>query len=329
MLNFFRTNQLAFNIFLIFYVILLRGSSFITPAHDWIPGKSGVLSIWIYNLCNGYSSLPFILGIILVFIQAILINVMIARFRMANEVTLFPGVCYILLASSIPEFLNLSPILLANTFFIVSLFELFGSYRQKSIVGYIFNVGFWLGVASLFYFSEIIFLLFAFLGSSILSKFRTKEALTITIGFIVPYILISVYYFWTDQFLWFWQNQFSNNLGFLDFDIQYSLETYIKLGFFVLVFIMSFVSSGSYMAKKNLQVQKNISMLYWALFFGFLSVLLQASIRLEHLLIFVVPLSIFLSFNLSSMPRPLAEAFHLLLLVGILVLQFKDFWMLN
>jgi hypothetical protein len=326
-LSFFRTNQLAFNIFLIFYAILLRGSSFITPFQNWIPGKSGVLSIWVYDFFDGTKWLPFIVSIVLVFIQASLINVLVARFRLANEVTLLPGVCYIFLASSISDFLYLSPFLLANTFFIIALFELFGSYRQKSVVGNIFNVGFWLGVAGLFYFSEIIFLIFAFSSSAVLRKFRMKEGLIITTGFMVPYILIGVYYFWNDQFLWFWENQFVNNLGFLDFDIKHHWETYTKVGFFILLFLIVFISFGSYMAKKNLQVQKNISILYWALFFGFMTLFLQANIRIEHLLIFVVPLSIFLSFNLLNMRRSLAEALHFVLLASILILQFKDFWM--
>lgn len=327
MLSFFRTNQLAFNVFLIFYAILLRGSSFFTPAQDWISGKGGVFSYSFYELCSGYQALPFVVGILLVFIHAVLINTMVARFRMGNEVTLLPGLCYILLASSIPEFLFLSPILLANTFFIIALFELFGSYRQKSVIGNIFNVGFWFGVASLFYFSEFVFLFFAFFSSSILRAFKLKEVLVITTGFLVPYILTSVYYFWNDQFLWFWQTQFTDNLGFLDITIGNSWVSYLEIGFFILLFLITFVSFGSYMAKKNLQVQKNITILYWALFFGFLSVFFQANIHLEHLLIFVVSLSIFLSFNLLNMRRPIAEAVHLILLVGILILQCKDFWM--
>ena len=327
MLSLFRTNQLAFNVFLIFYAILLRSSSFITPAQEWLPGKSGVLSMWIFDLCNGISGLPYIVGILLVFLHGILINVIVARFRMGNEVTLLPGLCYIMLASSIPEFLNLSPILLANTFFIIALFELFGSYRQKSIVGNIFNVGFWLGVASLFYFSEIVFLIFVFFSSSILRTFRMQEILITIIGFLVPYVLTSVYFFWNDAFLWFWENQFSNNIGFLDFDITHSWGTYAKLIFFVILLIIVFLSSGSYMSKKNLQVQKNITILYWALFFSFFTIFFQANIRLEHLLIITIPLSIFLSFNLANIRQSFAEAVHLILLVCILILQYKDFWM--
>ena len=134
-------------------------------------------------------------------------------------------------------------------------------------------------------------------------------------------------FFWYDQFSWFWETQFTNNIGFLDFDINRSWETIAKTGFFIILLIVAVFSFGSYMAKKNLQVQKNITILYWAVFFGFLSIFIQANITLEHLLFFVVPFSIFLSFNFSNMRRSLAEAVHLVLLVGILIMQFKYFWM--
>ncbi len=327
MLSLFRTNQLAFNIFLIFYAILLRGSSFITSSQGWTFGRSGVFGIGVYDLCDNYSALPFIVSILLVFIHAILINVIVARFRMANEVTLLPGVCYILLASAIPEFLYLSPVLLANTFFLIALFELFGSYRQKSIVGNFFNVGFWLGIASLFYFSEILFLLFAFFSIAILKTFRMKDTLIITIGLIVPYLLASVYFFWNDQLLWFWEHQFVNNLGFFNFELNYNWETYSKIGFFIILGIIVLLSYNGYISKKNLQVQKNIDILYWAMLFGILTVLLQANIRLEHLHIFTIPFSILLSFSLLNMRKSLAEAVHLILMAGILILQFKVYWM--
>jgi hypothetical protein len=153
-----------------------------------------------------------------------------------------------------------------------------------------------------------------------------NEALIILIGFTVPFFLSGTYFFWNDQFLWFWQNQFTENLGFLDFDLNHNWETYSKLGFFALLFLITFLSSGSYTFKKNLQVQKFISILYLALLFGGLSIFIQAGIRLEHLLLFVAPLSIFLSFNLQNMRSSFAEAFHLLLLIGIIILQFKVYW---
>jgi hypothetical protein len=127
--------------------------------------------------------------------------------------------------------------------------------------------------------------------------------------------------------LWFWDFQIVKNLGFLDFDIISSLATSFKLGFFVMLIMVVFASFGSYMLKKNLQVQKNLSILYWALFFALLPVLFQANIRLDPLIIFVAPMSIFLSFNLSNMRPPLAEALHFILLVGILVIQLSYFWL--
>ena len=149
MLSFFRTNQLAFNLFLIIYVFLLRGSSFWLTDNDWLPVSKGVLSDWVYNLCGYSGSLATLLGLFLVFFQAILINIVIARLRMAVEVTLLPGLVYILLVSVIPDFLNLTPLLFANTFFILALLEMYKIYRSKSFAGNIFNIGFWLGIGSL------------------------------------------------------------------------------------------------------------------------------------------------------------------------------------
>lgn len=299
---------------------------FIIPDQGWVPGKSGIFSLWVYELLEGRPQLPFVAGIALVFVQAFLINALIARFRMANEVSLLPGLCYILLASSIPEFLYLSPLLMANTFFIIILFEIYGSYRQVSTTGNFFNIGFWLGVGSLFYFGEIAFLFFTFLGISILHKFSLKDILVITIGFVVPYFLSGVYFFWYDRLGWFWETQILSNLGFLDINLAYSWETYTKLIFFTLLFLMVLTSFNGYLLKKNFQIQKNLIILFWSLFFGILPLLFQSDIKLEYFLIFVVPLSVFLSFNLSNMRPQLAEALHFLLLAGILILQFKYYW---
>ena len=66
-------------------------------------------------------------------------NIIIAKFRMASSVSLFPGLFYVLLVSMLPEFLTLSPALLANTFFIIAIWELFETYRKNEVSGNIVN----------------------------------------------------------------------------------------------------------------------------------------------------------------------------------------------
>lgn len=327
MLSLFRTNQIAFNLLLIIYIFLIRGSAFFISGIEESYIGQGVLSNWAQGFLGNSGTGAVIAGIIIVFIQSLLINIIVAKFRLATSVSLLPGLFYALLVSMLPEFLVLSPALLANTFFILALWELFESYRKTDVAGHIVNVGFWIGVASLFYFSEIIFLLLALIGLTVLRAFRLREFLMLIIGFLVPYIFSAVYFFWYDHLGVFWQSHILNNVSFLNFNIQGDLEVYVNFALIAFISLVVLFGFNSYYAKRNIQAQKNITVLFWALFFAFTSILFQANIQFYHFLLFMVPAGIFLSFKFLKMKSSTAEALHLILFVGILIWQFHPLWL--
>ena len=188
MLGIFRTNQLAANLLLIFYVILLRGSGlFVTEAYE--PTSAGVLSDFVYGYVGTSGWLPNLVALFLVLLQALLLNVLAARFRVSKEVTMFPGVFYILLMSTVPEFFHLSPMLMGNTFLILAVSSLFNAYKKSSMADSIFNIGLWIGVAILFYYSNFIYLFLSILGLATIRNFRVNEFFMVLIGGIVPLFL--------------------------------------------------------------------------------------------------------------------------------------------
>lgn len=324
MLSIFRTNQLLFSAFLIPYIIVLRMAVFFVP-DSWQPAAQGIFSVWMYNWCTATGTSATWIAMFFIFVQAVIINQMVMQHRLANEINLFPGLFYILIASSIPDFLHLSPILMGNTFFIIALAQLMGIYKRNTVADKIFNVGFWLAVASLFYFAFTIFIFLAFIGILILRSVKIKELLMIILGFLVPYILSAVYCFWHDLLPFFNQTQFLQNLAFLDLNLTWNWVTYVELGFFALLVVIIIFSSGSYMLKKNIQVQKKINVLYWAILLSPLSLLLQADIQLQHLLLLSVPIGIFVSLNFTQMRRQWSETMHLLLFIAVLVWQYKPY----
>ena len=326
MLELFRTNQLVANVLLIFYALLLRFSVFFNPT-DWTPGSRGILSDWVYLWVGTNGITANLVAIIVVFFQAILINLIIARYRIANETTLFPGVFYIFLASCLPNFLYLSPALIANTFYILAIGELFDTYKKHSSFGRIFNAGFLIAIGSLFYFSIMLFLLLMLIGLGILRAFKIKERLTLIYGFLSPYILIGVFSFWKNNWLEMWHRQMNNNIGFFDLDIPLVIENYIQLGFFVLLLLFILLSYNSYILKKNIQKQKYINILYWGLLFAGCSLGIQANIALEHFLLFTIPMAILLSFSFLNFRNSTAEGLHFLLLIFLFVLHTKDWWL--
>lgn len=324
MLSLFRTNQLLFSVLLIFYVAVLHIAAFVSP-YDWHPVGYGYLSGMVYDWIGFQGLVPNIVTIVLVFLQATALNALVANNRLDDTVTLFPGVFYILIASALPRFLNLSPLHLANTFFLIAISELFKVYKKPSAADNIFNVGFWIGVASLFYFSYSIFILLAFVALGILRAFNLQERLMVVIGALVPYILVGVFVFWNDKWSDFVQVQFLNNLAFLNFIVEPNIESALKVVFVDLFLLVAIFSYSLYHFRKNIQVQKKISVLYWVLLFSALTLLFQAGIQMDHLLILAVPLGIMISINFTHFTNRWAEVLHLFIIVVILIFQYQQF----
>lgn len=324
MLSLFRTNQLVANALLIFYILLLRFSSFIVP-YEVHSGQAGLLGENLLNLVSPEGTLSAVLSIILIFLQALLVNIISARYRIARSVSLFPGVFYVLLCSCFPDFLYLSPVLIANTFIILALYELLGSYKKYYSNGRIFNAGLWIGIATLFYFSSIVFIGAVFIGFFILRAFKLKEQIGLFLGFITPFWLLGIYYFVRNALPDFWSRSFGN-IGFLDVSFSNDWENYVQLGLFAILILVAIFNYRIYTYKVSIQAQKFVDVFFWVLAFSMGTLLIQKNLQSDHLIFLAVPLSFLIGMTFLYMNKRLAEAFHFLLLAGIFLLQFKPFW---
>ena len=325
MLALFRTNQFMANILLLLYAVIVRGSAFL-QSDTAVLSQPGIFSKLLYQWIPPDSMEGFVAATILIFIQAVIINLLVGKNRIANEISLLPGMFYVLLSSAFSDFLYLSPLILANTFYIIVLMELFSTYRKYSAAGAIFNIGLWAGVASLFYSSYLFLFVLGMAGLSIFRSFKLKEQLMAISGLLTPYILTGTCFFLMDNFSEFWQEQMKSNFGFFDLKGTPDLIFYIKMGLTGLMLLTFIFSYNNYTKKKNIQQQKYINVLFTGLLLSALSFLFQANIHLEHLLILVPAGGILLSFNFQNARPPIAESIHLLLLIGLLVLQFSFYW---
>ncbi len=322
MLVLFKTNQLFGNILLLLYLCVVRLSIFIHPSN--IPvGSHSLLSEWLYNELPPESKIAQFAALILVFFQATFINIIVLKFRLSREASLLPGLFYCLLASMLPEFLTLSTILLSNTFLILAVYYMLDIYKgSKSVAGTVFDIGFWLGLASLFNYSYILLVIWGVVGMSIMLGIRFRDILILLLGFILPYFLFGVYLFWYDKLPLFFTN-FYNNFGWLGFIPQTSATTYIKLSIMGLFILTGIFVSGSFFSQKALSVQKSFNILYWLLLVSGLTIFVVLHIGLDHLLVVVLPLSIFIAFLFQRFSKGIAEAVHFAFVAIALILQFE------
>ena len=323
MLQIFKTNQILASVLFLFYLGLFYASYFTAPLP--VPTTTpGVLSDLVAAGLDGWAdNYRQLFSFLLVFFQAILVVLMVNGNRINNESNLLPGVFYCLFASMVPEFMYPGPVLLGNTFLLFALIEIMGTYKVPIVSGRLFNVGFWISVASLFYFSNIGLLFFAVWATSILRAYNLRDLTTIFLGAFTPYFLTGTVFFLLDRLPEFWSVQFVQSLGFFDFQAGQHGIFYLKMGIFTLLVVVVLLSSGNFFQKRIMQVQKKISLLYGFLLFSGLTILFQSQVDITHWLIAAIPLSVFFSISFSTMPTQWAEVVHLLMLVGGMALAYS------
>ena len=327
MLSLFRTNQFAANILLVFYVLLLRGTIFFVPQEAAEVSYPGILSNVVYDWVGQQGLLADGIALWLVLIHGFLINVIIAKYRLARNVSLYPGLFYVLLVSAFPDFLRLTPALMANTFLLFVLYELFDCYKKYEATGELFNIGLWLGVAILFYFSGLVFLIMVLIGVNILRSFKWRELLIFIAGLLVPFWLAGTWYFFLGQLDIFWDQAIFNNMGSFVWMKAPGWMGYIQLGLFGFLVLLALLSYNRYTFKTIIRTHKYVDIMYWFMAISAFSILIQQDLAADHLLLLAIPLATFLSMTMLYMNDRTAEAFHFLLVAGILLLQTKPLWM--
>ncbi len=287
----------------------------------------GIASEWVFErTLSLHQRLQDLICILLLFLQAILITRMVRRHRMLSDDILFPAGFYLLVASALPTFLDLSPQIIANTFIIIALDQVIKSYRNNNASHNLFNVGFWIAIASLFYFSYLSFLLLAILGLSSIRTFRFREILMIFTGAIVVYFLIGTYYFWIDGLSFFVQKQIYENLAVLDLKGKLEFNSYVEFGIIAFILLIVLTQYSRLMLRKNIQFQKQVGIFYFALLVSISSLFIQSNIDMGHLMILSVPSGIILGLIVKEFPKTLGELLHLVLLMIVLVWQTFPFW---
>lgn len=320
-LNVFRTNQLVFSFFLLFYGALLHvGAAFeLAPAPS---PPNGMLAAYLWPWLTAHDWLPPLLALVLLAIQGWLMNIYAFRNRLSPEVNLFPGVFLMLAGSAVPDFLNLTPYHFANLFLILALFNITATYKASSSADNIFNTGFWVGMAALFQADYLWMLLPFFVGLGILRARKIREQLILITGAFLPLLFAGFFYFWFDRWPDFIYGQFLKAYSW-PHAVAWpaDIEDFVALILLAALLLVVLFRYTRYSFKMVIDVQKKIDLLFWIMLAGGLAALTTPQISTVHWLIVVVPVGLLLGLLFTYMPRRTAEAAHLILWVLIMFLQ--------
>lgn len=283
----------------------------------------------LYRLFLSWAqSLPIlaaVIGYTIVVLTGFLYNYITNEHELLPRRTYLPGLLYSVLMSSSPLLLQCHPVIFANFFIMLMLNALINTYRQNTAFNGVFEAGFFLAIASLFYFPVIFLFPLLFVSLVVLRPFIWREWCIVIIGFIFPYIYVITYYYWKDSLHLFWKDQVVSPIINDNRDWHFFMEPnpvfWMLLGFLLLALVR--VSSG--FAVQKLKSKKGYTLLFWLLPISFLTILFAPAISMVSLSLLVVPAAVIIANYFFSMKKEwLAGLLLWIIYLTELVVIWKD-----
>ncbi|KAA2240615.1 hypothetical protein F0L74_31180 [Chitinophaga agrisoli] len=203
MVKFFRSGNPLTVLLLLLYTLLVKFFYLLHPSTYVADGSEGLLYDLLVNwlqMLVGKSPLFFTtMAIMMLFLQTLLLTRIINHHRLFSRSTYLPAMSYLLFTSLWQGWNVFSPALLVNLIMLWVLASTTELYTRTSARDVVFNIGFALGIAGLFYFPAIVFCVLLLISLLIMRPFRLAEWIIALLGLFCPLYLLGTYLFLTDH----------------------------------------------------------------------------------------------------------------------------------
>jgi hypothetical protein len=328
LLSFFRSNNPGVVIFYILYIVLFRVClGFVQVDTDFVFAYREPLSALVFNTLHQfqqqYKVVSTVLAAVLCFIQALMVNYIVNENKILAKKNYIAGLLYIIVVSFFKEGLLLSPALISLTFVIICTQKIFGLIRKEKAQGDVFDVGFLIAIAALFYFPAVLFILFAYVGLATVRPFTYKEWIIVLVGFLSPFVLVFTYYTWNDKLPVLMNDIINANGKSWVQGFSLSGVNWILPGVLIFFTMASFVLLPGALYSSLIQVRKYSTSLVFIIFLIIFSFGLQHVISTSHWVFMALPLSVIFSMVLMQIKNDLiAEVIHIILILLVLAGQY-------
>ena len=319
MLSLLRSNNPSIVLLYVIYLVAFRVSAIWGIAPIFATNESSPISAVLFNYLQQFSAYGFIsllLAALLTFVQSLLVNLIINENKITAKKNYLGGGVYIIFVSFFTEGIYLSPALFSATFILLMLRSLFLLAKADKQNGNIFDLGFMVSIAALFYFPTWGFLLFLLLGLGTVRPFVFREWIILWLGVVAPLFVLFTIFFYNDLSLP------TVTLHNWTLGVQISELMKIQLVFLGVIALFVIVTCQSALRGVAIQVRKFSSLLQFSLFITIGTFFFQVNLHWSHAVWLAIPLSILLTMFLLLIRRIVwAEILHSVLILIIIAFQ--------
>jgi hypothetical protein len=322
-ISLFRRNIFINSILLLPYLFLIRIKTLVEPINTVADELDGTLPKALLNSLQGDGFSQALVSILILFIDALLINRLVIKSHIGRENNLVSGMVFALLASILTQNLGLSAELMATPFILLSLQAIFNCYNNIKSADDIFLAGFYMSLASLFYAPILLLLIFTFIALMIMRSFTGLERTQHLAGWLTPYFLVISVEYYLDLPSTLRFTSFVQGFGFLGVLTKgINISALLVLVGLLIILLWALINFGNFLGKKVIAAQKRISILYWFLLFVGIIAFSQAHVDYPLILMFNIPVSIFTTFSLMDMKNRIwPELIHLSLILLLVIIH--------
>jgi hypothetical protein len=320
----FRTTNPFSIIVLFFYGIILRYASFADPSTPVAQSTDGFLYHALLrslaNMSSGSGIIYPVLSYLLVFIQALMLNVFFHRHKLVARPNYLPALCYILVTSLFPEWCNLSSTLIINTFLIWAWNNMAALYKNPKAKQILFNTGIIIGLSSFFYFPSIGFIILLFASIMIMRPVSVPEWLIGLLGVTIPYYFLFAWTYLKGNWA---ASKFIPPVSVSYPEFQQTIWAWGGLLLLMIPFLISGFYIQNHILRMLIQVRKGWSLLLVYLLAALLIPFVNGTAGFEYWILSAVPFAAFHA-NVFYYPqkRLVPGVLHIAMTVFILMLNY-------
>ena len=254
--------------------------------------------------------------------QIVYVNYIANTRDVYSDRTFWPGLVYMLFLHLSFDCLTLSPMLMATSFLLLAFGTLIRQMERRGATDEVFEVGFYIGIAALFYLPSALFILWAALSLLLFTGATFRQHSLSAFGFLFPLAVTVLYYYLSDGL-----DEFNRNLLASVFRVrQYSLSDFgslvasllIPLGLGVLGFLSLFNTRSRYV---NFQQRVQQIMMLWFLT-AVLTTVLMPFLAPMSFLSFVPPMAYFAVYYFENTRKAWQAELGFSIAFGLILLLF-------
>jgi hypothetical protein len=269
-------------------------------------------------LCSHVPYSAPIISVVLVYLQALLINHLVNANDILKPKSNLPALMYVVLMGFLVELQALHPVVFSNLFLIFAIDRIFTIYNQKTVFSQAFDAGMLIALGSFFYFPAIAFFIFIWLTLLIIRPFIWREYIIALIGLLIPYLFLGTWFFWTGEWLEFFRDKLTDlDPSTIAFPQLVAID-YGMVIFLLIILGFSVITMLRIMGNNVVRVQYLIRSLIALLITSFLTLIFDTSRGIHTIALAAIPSAILIAnYFLVLKKRVVAEILFLVLLAVV------------